>query len=202
MKKGSRSVDEAVTRVRLALESGELTADDLTARQLGAFLGQTTSVLYHHWGSLDGFLWAVSLSGLDRMADSLDELVSNDRGLTTVAESYLEQAFSQPALYALMLEHPFDWMALEKAGLLARERERSMRGWNLLVTLFERLGSNSPSEDARLFQASLHGIARLTATGRMNVGDRDSSDREAALRSARRLARMFLQSIQSRRAER
>jgi AcrR family transcriptional regulator len=188
----SLAVDAAATRVRRALEQGELRASDLTARQLATFLGQTTSVLYHHWGSLDGFLFAVSMSGFDVLTEKLQRVHDENRGLTTVAEMYIDFALTQPALYALMLEHPFDWGALEASGVLATQRTRSMRSWHILVALFERHGSPSPADDARLFQASLHGIAVLASTGRMNTGEKNVSDREQALRSARRLARMFL----------
>ncbi|WNG38532.1 hypothetical protein F0U61_36265 [Archangium violaceum] len=47
---------DAVERVLKALISGELTRDGLTARRISAFLGQSTMGLYHHFGSLDGFL--------------------------------------------------------------------------------------------------------------------------------------------------
>src|SRR4051794_25353715 len=80
----SDALDAAALRVRKALESGELRASDLTARQLATFLGQTTSILYHHWGSLDGFLYAVSMSGFDVLYDKLQRVFDENRGLTTV----------------------------------------------------------------------------------------------------------------------
>ncbi len=69
---GVMNADEPVERVFMALCEGRLTRDDLTARKIAAFLGQTTMVLYHHFGSLDGFLIRVDGLGWRRLAERLD----------------------------------------------------------------------------------------------------------------------------------
>lgn len=179
--------EESVRRVYQALEAGTLDEAALTARALAEHLGQTTSLLYHHFGSLDGFLYAVSIAGFVQVGERLEALTRDTRGLQTAAEEYVVFALDHPALYRLMYERRFDFAALRAQGRL--QIEGSLRAWRANVALFHKLGSRDPDEDARLFHAGLHGIVSLAASGRMNIGDLAHSDREVALRSARRLAR-------------
>src|SRR5687767_8692496 len=56
--------DVAVVAVRTAILDHRLTEADLSARGVAEHLGLTTSVFYHHYGSFELFLYAVSVSGL------------------------------------------------------------------------------------------------------------------------------------------
>ena len=57
------SDDGAIDQIYAALVARELTAEDLSARRLAAFLGKTTGAIYHRWGSFDGLLFTVGQRG-------------------------------------------------------------------------------------------------------------------------------------------
>lgn len=172
--------DEAIERVRRAIESGELTAADLTARRVAALLGKTTSVLYHGWGSLDDFLYEVAQSGFTELARLLA-----GHTLPDMAERYVRFAVERPVLYELMFHRRWDWQAL--AARRDLRRLTSFRMWEALVEVLRERGSAEPEADARLLYASLHGIASLAISGRANVGQPERTDLEMAIDTARRL---------------
>jgi len=180
---------ELVKRVLRALETGKLTRSDLTARTLAQFLGQTTSVLYHHFGSLEGFLYAVSIEGFVALAERLEAMERAGAGPVKLAEAYLTFGLDNPVLYRLMLADEYDWDALAHAGQAGRPAQ--LRPWHALVAYFERNGSADPDGDARVFQACAHGIILLTLTGRITTGTPRSRDHEVALRVVRRLATLL-----------
>jgi AcrR family transcriptional regulator len=175
-------LQEAVERIRLAIERGELEAADLTARKVAAMLGKTTSLLYHHWGSFDVFLYDVAQSGFVQLASRLA-----CRPLPEMAEIYVRFAVDHPLLYELMFHRAWDWAALR-----ARREPRQSAGfrmWQALVEALAARGSTDPEADARLMYAGLHGIASLALSGRANVGKLESTDLEVAIHTARRLVR-------------
>jgi AcrR family transcriptional regulator len=175
--------------VRDALIAGKLRAEDLSARGLGKFLGKTSSVLYHHWGSLDRFLYAVSRASLAYFSESLIESLSSGDPLRSAARMYVKMALAHPALFQLALLRRFDWEDLKKAGQLA-EDEAWVAFWPLVEGL-RKLGSPRPLVDARVFHASVHGIASLTAAGRMNSGDLSQTDEQAAYEAVDRVVDLF-----------
>lgn len=177
-------------RVCDALASGKLVAKDLTARRLSAFVGKTTSVLYHHWGCLDGFLYAVSQEAVGRLGQRLvTEIGGDDRdGLARAAEEFVRFGVDNPALYELMFVRVFDWEALRKQG---RTQGPGLGLWAQLVAYFAGRGSEQPETDARLMFAGLHGLVHLALSGRANVGEISVSDRDTALSAARALAERF-----------
>ncbi len=65
--------------------------------------------------------------------------------------------------------------------------------WETMVAWFANLGSDDPDGDARLLYAGLHGLVSLASTGRANIGDLNTSDRDMAISLARRLARRLTQ---------
>ena len=174
-------MDEAVIRVKEALRSGELGHDDLTARKLGSFLGKTTSVLYHHWGSLDGFLHAVVSSAMVDLAQRVDPLGP----IEGLAETYITFALESPVLYELMFSRPVDWQNLRQTEDLGSSPGLLL--FRALASRLELAGSDAPMDDARILYAGLHGLASLAITGRANVDEIETSDGEVALRAARRL---------------
>jgi AcrR family transcriptional regulator len=175
--------------VRDALKAGKLRAEDLTARGLGEFLGKTSSVLYHHWGSLDRFLYAVSRASLATFSEALIESLDSPEPLRAAARTYVRMALKHPALFHLALLRPFDWEDLRKSGQLAEEE--ALRAFWPLVEGLEKLGSPRPLVDARVFHASVHGIASLTAAGRMNSGDLSQTDEQAAYEAVDRVVDLF-----------
>jgi AcrR family transcriptional regulator len=166
-----------------ALLAGELSAADLTARELGAFLGKTTGHVYHRWGSLDGLLFAVSQAGFAHLGRELGRVYERTNGLAEVAAAFVEFGLAHPDLYTLMFEHRFDWDALRARGMLTGDTP----GLGLWRMLAEQLGA----EEARLLFAGLHGLVSLAASGRANIGLTSKSDREVARASARRLVHML-----------
>jgi AcrR family transcriptional regulator len=162
-----------------ALLSGKLRSGDLTARQLGAFLGKTTGHVYHHWGSLDGLLFSVSQAGFAHLARELGGLRG---GLEAVAAAFVDFGLEHPALYELMFERRFDWAALRREGRLTPGALPGLGIWGSLATAIG-------ADEARLLYAGLHGLVSLASSGRANIGALTQSDREVARESARLLVR-------------
>lgn len=183
----SDRAEDAVAKVCRALARGRLRAEGLTARELGAFVGKTTSVLYHHWGSLDGFLHAVGQAGFVELGGRLEKVLADGGDLPDVAEAFVRFGLECPALYYVMFERRYDWKALRKRGAF----EEALPGAQLWQRLTERVaatGADDPDLDARLFFAGLHGLVSLASSGRANVGTLARTDRDVALAAARRLA--------------
>ena len=179
----------AVLDVRAAIVDGRLGGDDLTARSVARFLGLTTSVFYHHYGSFELFLYEVSIAGLSLLADELTPRARSRAPLSQIASYYVDLALDRPVLFDLMTQRPFPW-----AEIRARDRldtNEGLRAWNLLVGAVRAAGSKDPLEDARLFHATIHGLATLARNGRMNIDDLAHSDRAVAHRTAQRLVRVF-----------
>jgi AcrR family transcriptional regulator len=179
----------AVVRVRDAIVAGKLGADDLGARNVARFLGLTTSVFYHHFGSFELFMYKVSVSGLALFADRLEPCVRARSPLLRIAEVYIDFALTQPVLFDLMMVRTFPWREIRTRGLL--DVTDGLRAWNLLITALRIEGSKNPLEDARLFHSAIHGMATLTRGGRMNIDDLEHTDQEVAQRTAQRLVRVF-----------
>ncbi|WP_428263132.1 TetR/AcrR family transcriptional regulator [Haliangium sp.] len=169
-----------------ALARGELGLDDLTARRLGAYLGKTTSVLYHHWGSLDGFLFGVAQRGFERLGEVLARAASGAT-LADVAEAYVRFGLDHPTLYALMLERRYDWDGLRRAGAFEQARPSRVL-WQILISRLAAAGAVDPDGDARILFAAVHGLVSLALSGRANAGALDQSDEEVAVTAARKLA--------------
>ncbi len=180
--------DDLIDTIYRALLAGELSDEDLSARRIGKLLGKTTSVLYHHFGSLDGFLFAVSQRGYADLKATLEVAFRRRSDLADVAEAFVGFALDHPALYPLMFERRFDWDKLRAAGAFdaVTPSGEMLAG---LLCLLEAGGSADPIGDGRLFVAGLHGLASLAASGRMNAGELSSPDRAVAVASARGLAR-------------
>src|SRR5262245_58792825 len=112
---------DAVDRVRDALIAGRLSSADLTTRRLGALFGKTTSVVYHHYGSLDGFLFQVAQAGMAQLAERLAAVGAGGGDLADLGVAFVRFGTGAPALYELLFERRFDWAALRRAGALGAE---------------------------------------------------------------------------------
>ncbi|AGP35833.1 TetR-like C-terminal domain-containing protein [Sorangium cellulosum] len=192
---GVTDADEPVERVFQALCEGRLARDELTARKIAAFLGQTTMVLYHHFGSLDGFLIRVDGAGWRRLAGLLEARARAGADARALAVAYVEFALRHPDLYWLMAERRFDRARLREEGRLRLARPL----WSGFVELLRRYGSARPAEDTHVLFAGLHGIAMLALSGRANLGEAPANlgeapapDEEVAFAAARRLADLVL----------
>jgi len=152
-----------VLRVFRALLAGELQQRDLSARRLSAWLGQSTMGLYHHFGSLDGFLIRVDGAGWQYLLGILERARRAGAKFEQLALGYVEFARAHRALYALMAERPFDRSGLRARGRLRKESP-------LLAGFGGLLGTD---EDETLFVfATLHGLVALEASGRIALGTR------------------------------
>ena len=178
---------DVTTRLRDAINKGELKADELTARKVAAYLGRSTSLVYHHYGSLDGLHFAVAQEGYGLLGERL--LGALDGGLPALARTYVRFGLDYPELYGLMFERRYDWAALRERG--ACSDSPGMGLWHQAVATLAEAGSSSPEADARVLLASLHGTVSLALSGRANVGDLDRTDREVALLSATRIAALI-----------
>jgi AcrR family transcriptional regulator len=182
----STTTDDGTARVFRALERGELDASALTTRRVCALLGYTTGHLYHHYGSLDVLLAKVAELAFVKLSEQLQRVANETRDIGAVAQAFVEFGIENGALYSLMFERQVDWNTLRARGLL--NDPSGMALWRQLVSSLTELGAREPLEDARLLIAGLHGLVSFALSGRANVGALEVSDREAALRSARRLA--------------
>ena len=144
-------------------------------------------MLYHHWGSLDGFLHAVAQAGFVKLSQVLREALSSDGRLPQLAEAFVRFGLDHPVLYHVMFERSYDWDALRALGALPQEMP-GLSLWGGLVAFLAGAGSEEPSFDARILYAGLHGLVSLANSGRANVGAQETSDREMALAAARKLA--------------
>lgn len=180
---------EPVEHVKHLLQQGALEASELTARRLGEVLGKTTSVLYHHWGSLDGFLHAVAASAMVELQGRLVAAAASPGGLEAVAVAYVEFGLESPALYALMFERRYDWAALRASGGCG-PGATGLDVWRGVVQQLRAAGSTEPERDARVLHAGLHGLVSLAASGRANVDALQHTDADVARDSARHLARL------------
>ena len=179
--------DDAIDPVYRALIAGELDPADLSARRIGKLLGKTTSVLYHHFGSLDGFLFAVSQRGYADLRAKLEAVFASNHDLADVAEAFVQFGLDHRELYPLMFERRFDWDGLRAAGAFETPTA-SGEMVAALLCLLEAGGSPNPIADGRLLWAGLHGLVSLAASGRMNVGELTKKDRAVAIAAARDLA--------------
>jgi Tetracyclin repressor-like, C-terminal domain len=173
-----------VGRVFDALRTGQISRADLTARRLTAFLDQSTIVLYHRFGSLDGFLIRVDGAGWKLLSTELSRVKAPS--LEDVALAYVDFAFRHRDLYWLMTEHPFDREALHARGRLRLETPLVGAFRDLLA----RHGSPQPDKDTLVAFASLHGLASLALSGRLDLGGpRETRQRIRA--EARRVAALL-----------
>jgi AcrR family transcriptional regulator len=179
--------EDAAERVALAIQREELSAEDLSARKLCAFLGKTTGVLYHSFASLDGFLFTVSQRGMGQLGERLTSAYLRSKDLGDVAVAFVEFGLDHPVMYELMFERHFDWTALRKAGLIGQSLPGGQL-WEAMHGLLAGAGSKDPETDGRLLWAGLHGLVSLAASGRANVRALDRTDREVACAAARALA--------------
>lgn len=185
-----------VQRVFTALLQRRLTREDLSARKLSAFLGQSTIGLYHHFGSLNGFLIQVDGLGWQRLLEELELAVveckqrepnlNAESALRAVALRYVDFASKYRTLYWLMTEHFFDRAALRRAGRLRLETPL-MNGFSELL---RACGSAEPATDLVLAFSALHGLVSLVQSGRLDLGD-DKHARARVHHTASRLAALL-----------
>jgi len=180
--------DDGTERVYQALMRGELADEDLSTRRIAKLLGKTTGAVYHHHGSLDGFLFAVSQKGYAALQGQLEEVFARTQDLADLAQAFVEFGLDHPELYPLMFERRYDWDGLRAAGVF----DGPIKSGELLASvlcLLAEAGSRDPAADARLLMAGLHGLVSLAASGRANVGALTTPDRDVAVGAARDLAR-------------
>jgi len=175
------------TQLRDAIARGELSTTDLTARKVAAHVGRSTSLVYHHYGSLDGLLHAVAQEGYALLGERL--LGALDGGLPALARAYVRFGLDYPELYRLMFERRYDWEALRARGACADSPGMGL--WNQAIAVLAEAGSRAPEADARVLLGGLHGTVSLALSGRANVGDLSRSDRDVALHTAGRLAALI-----------
>jgi AcrR family transcriptional regulator len=184
---------DSIDIVYRALIAGELDDKDLSARRIGKLLGKTTSVVYHHFGSLDGLLFRVSQRGYRDLGALLTEAFSRRSDLADVAEAFVVFGLDHLALYPLMFERRFDWERLRAGGAF----ENTTASGEMLAALgcvLEAAESPDPVADMRLLVSGLHGLVSFAASGRMNAGELSNPDRAVAIAAARDLVRRLVPS--------
>ncbi len=163
-----------VSRIFDDLLSGAIDASHLSARRLAARLGVTTGWLYHHHGSLDGFLLEVAALG----ARHLLGLLTDD--LYASVETLIRFEKDHPALYDLMFLRP--WGYLDRALLDYSAGDALQHVWSHLANMAREEGSVTPLEDADAIMVALHGAVLL---GRANHHGPDGPSGDASDRPRR-----------------
>jgi AcrR family transcriptional regulator len=137
---------------------------NVTVRRLSDEISYSQPVLYSHFGSREGILAAAAIEGFQEIGVALEKArkrVRSGNPVEAVAVAYLEFAASSPALYKVMfslsLSVPFDEVATPPELRFA---------FSQLLELFQE-HSSKPEVLSELFWASLHGIAELTRTKRL-----------------------------------
>ncbi len=184
-------MDALTETVYRALVARELDAADLTARRLSRWLGKTTGALYHHFGSFDGLLFAVSRRGFADLTRQLEATLERTGDLGDVAAAFVDFGLDHPTLYPLMFERRYDWAALRARGTFEQPSE-SAELLAAVACALTRAGSRDVAMDGRILFAGLHGLVSLAASGRANVGALEQTDRDVARAAARALARRVL----------
>ena len=187
-------MNDPVQRVYDALKCGELTVTELSARKLGKFLGKTTSVIYHHWGSVDGLLYEVAQRGFIEL---LTFIAQAGHELTDSGQAYVAFGLDNQVIYGLMFNRIYDWQALRERGAFSASQGGSGL-WQATGMRLAELGSTNPEEDTRLWFAFLHGTVSLAISERANFESLSTSDRDMALGLARTFATRFFDSKENR----
>jgi hypothetical protein len=178
----TNAAEPMVTKVFAALLRGELNQNDLTARRISSWLGQSTIGLYHYFGSLDGFLIRIDGAGWRHLLELLQRKKRAGADFTGLALAYLDFARAHPALYGVIAERHFDRARLRKEGRL-RAEATLLAGFGALLEVGE--------DETLLVFATLHGLASLEASGRVDLGG-GRRGRERIEGTLRSLARAFV----------
>jgi AcrR family transcriptional regulator len=162
--------------------------DDLSARTIAKALGQTTGFLYHHWGSLDGFLFEVSGIGWKRLVDSLVRGYESTKDPRQIIHAYIDFAAEYPVLYWLLAERPLS-MDVVRATL---EQGKALPSYDAFVTYFQLMAQAVPGVTlgrVRAMHAAAHGLASQL------LSDRLASMPDALEKDDRAIARDIIEDI-------
>lgn len=153
-----------------------LDREELSARWVAKALGQTTGVIYHHWGSFDGFLLEVSGIGWERLVSFVVDAFQKAPSGRTIARSYVDFALANPVLYWLLAERPLP-LEVVRAKLDAGTPLPSFAAFGRFLMLLSELDPTLTIADARALHAAAHGLASQVLSGRLlstpDVKDRD-----------------------------
>lgn len=162
--------------------------DDLSARTIAKALGQTTGFLYHHWGSLDGFLFEVSGIGWKRLVDSLVRAYESTKDPRRIVHAYIDFAAEYPVLYWLLAERPLS-MDVVRATLA---EGKALPSYEAFVTYFQLMARAAPGATigrVRAMHAAAHGLASQL------LSDRLASMPDALEKDERTIAREIIEEI-------
>lgn len=153
-----------------------LDREELSARWVAKALGQTTGVIYHHWGSFDGFLLEVSGIGWERLVTFVLDAYEKTPSPRTIARSYVDFALAYPVLYWLLAERPLP-RDVVSAKLDAGEALPSFAAFGRFLALISDVDPTLTIADARALHAAAHGLVSQMLSGRLlstpDVKDRD-----------------------------
>jgi AcrR family transcriptional regulator len=153
-----------------------LDRDELSARWVAKALGQTTGVIYHHWGSFDGFLLEVSGIGWERLVTFVVDAYRKHPAAQTIARSYVDFALAYPVLYWLLAERPLP-RDVVRSKLDSGSGLPSFAAFGRFLVLLSEVDPTLNVADARALHAAAHGLASQMLSGRLlstpDVKDRD-----------------------------
>ncbi|GBU18254.1 MULTISPECIES: TetR-like C-terminal domain-containing protein [Methylobacterium] len=159
----------------------------LGMRRLAAAIGYAPNSIYHAVGDLDQVVLRVNARTLERLHDALSAALALHRdpreAALAMAEAYLAFVAREPRLWGLVSEH-----ALPPGAAFPDWYEAALAGTTGLVDA--ALGPLIPDAEERqravaALWASLHGLASLSASGKLAVLTPEPPERLGRLLVAR-----------------
>lgn len=148
----------------------------LTARNLAQAIGYTPGTLYHFFGSLDGYLLALSTHILTLWHGELADKIKASRrpAIHTLASAYIDFALHRKNRWELAFARNFPHdLTLPQDYISNMER--------LLTLIDHSLADHEPHADkrrrlAKTLWASMHGICALAHTQRLSYAAGDTPE--------------------------
>jgi AcrR family transcriptional regulator len=161
-----RARDRAARHERIVAAARELAEDQgwdaVTTRRLAERIEYSQPVLYSHFpGGKDELVAAVALAGFAELADAMRAAVGERHGraaVGAVTDAYLDFAAQRPAVYDAMFTRAALAFAVDATPAPLKEG---------FAVLSAALGGDDV--DAEVAWAALHGLATLTAAGRLST---------------------------------
>lgn len=165
----------------LAIAKGLAIVDEkgmagLTARSLAQAMGYTPGTLYHFFGSLDGYLLALSAHILDVWHAELSAQIKASRrpAIHTLAAAYIDFALTRRSRWELAFarSYPAD-MPLPESYLGNMARMLQLIDQSLVVY---EAKADKRHRLAKTLWASMHGICALAHTQRLSYSPGDTPE--------------------------
>jgi AcrR family transcriptional regulator len=151
----------------------EAGTDSISLRELARRVGVSPAAPYRHFAGRQALLEAVAAKGFRRFSAEMDAtragLPENDQ-LAAMAETYVQFALGQPALFRLMFSRQIDKQGNVELHAAAQEAYAS------LATAAAREDATAAAETAVTSWAFVHGLAMLLLDDQILGVSRENRD--------------------------